>query len=93
MKIWTSFIVLLLHVSRLLQKFHFPKEIVLNSLQKSTGFELVFRSQFLKSYLIKIFLFQYDINWPNFINRMCLLPKFFTEMYFFNFLLGHLITS
>ena len=62
MKIWTNFIVLLLHISRLLQKFHFPQEIVLNSLQTSKGFELVFRSQFLQSYLIKIFLFQYDIK-------------------------------
>ena len=93
MKIGTSFIVSLLHISRLLQKFHFPKEIVLNSLQTSKGFKLVFRAQFLKSYLIKIVLFQYDINWSNFINRMFLLAKFFTEMYFFNFLLRHLITS
>ena len=93
MKLWTNFIVSLLYISRLLQKFHFPKEIVLNSLQTSKGFELVFRAQFLKSYLIKIVLFQYDINWSNLIIRMCSLPKFFTEMYFFNFLLGHLITS
>ena len=23
-----------------------------------------------------------DINWPNFINRLCLLTKLFIEMYF-----------
>ena len=22
------------------------------------------------------------MNWPNFINRLCLLPKLFSEMYF-----------
>ena len=25
---------------------------------------------------------RYDINLPNFINRLCLLPKLFSEMYF-----------
>ena len=25
---------------------------------------------------------EYDINWPNFINRLCLLPKLFSKMYF-----------
>ena len=28
-----------------------------------------------------MFLSQYDINWPNFINRLCLLPKLFSKMY------------
>ena len=42
-------IALLLHISykSLLQKFHFPIEVVLNSLQIQKGLELVFRPQFL----------------------------------------------
>ena len=31
---------------------------------------------------MKLLLLEYDINWPNFINRLCLLPKFFRKMYF-----------
>ena len=86
MKIWTnSFVVLLLHISRLLQNFYFPTEVVLNSLQTSKGLKLVLRSQFLKNCLIKYSLFQCDINWTNFINRLCLLPTFFSEMYFLIF--------
>ena len=33
-----------------------------------------------------------DINWPNFITRLSLLPKLFSKMYFF-FMLKHLMTS
>ena len=31
---------------------------------------------------MKLFLLKYDINWPNFINRLFLFPKLFSEMYF-----------
>ena len=31
---------------------------------------------------MKLFLLEYDINWPNFINRLSLLPKLFSKMYF-----------
>ena len=31
---------------------------------------------------MKLFLLEYDINWPNFINRPYLLPKLFSKMYF-----------
>ena len=37
-------------------------------MQTEKGLELVFKLQFLYNFLIKFFLFQYDINWPNFIN-------------------------
>ena len=51
MLIWTNFgITLLLLISktiRLLQKFHIPIEVVLNSLQTQKGLELVSRLQFL----------------------------------------------
>ena len=28
------------------------------------------------------FLLEYDINWSNFIKRLCLLPNLFSKMYF-----------
>ena len=31
---------------------------------------------------MKFFPLEYDINWANFINRTCLLPKLFRKMYF-----------
>ena len=31
---------------------------------------------------MKFFLLEYDINWPNFVNRPCLLPKLVSKMYF-----------
>ena len=46
------------------------------------GLELVSRPYFLKNFLIKIFLLQYYINWPNFIARLCLLLKLFSKMCF-----------
>ena len=55
---------------------------MLNSLQTQKGLELVFRSQFLENLLIIFFLLQYDINWPNFINRLCWHPKLFSKTYF-----------
>ena len=45
MLIWTNFDSLAItYLSSLLQKFHFPIEVVLNSLQTQKGLELVFRS-------------------------------------------------
>ena len=51
-------IVLLKHIKQgsLLQKSHFPIEIVLNSLQTQKDLELVFRLQFLWNSLINFFL-------------------------------------
>ena len=69
-------------ISSLLQKFHFPIEVVLNFLQTQKGLELVFRPHFLDNFLVNVFLLQYDINWPNFMSRLCLVPKLFSEMYF-----------
>ena len=50
MFIWTnfdSFAITYLIINRLLQKFHFPIEVVLNSLQTQKDLELVLRLQFL----------------------------------------------
>ena len=55
---------------------------MLNSLQTEKGLELVCRSQFLQNFLMKLFFLEYDIKWPNFINRQCLLRKLFSKMYF-----------
>ena len=52
-----------------------------DSLKIKKGLELVFRSHFLYNFLIKIFLSQCYIN-INFITRLCLLPKFFSEICF-----------
>ena len=89
MLIWTNFDSFL---SRLLQKFHLPVEFVLNSLETRKGLGLVFRLQFLQNILMKLFLLEYDIKWSNFINRLYLLPKLFSEIYFC-FILWHLIMS
>ena len=53
-----------------------------DSLKIKKGLELLSRSHFSQNFLIKIFLLQYYINWPNFITRLCLLPKSFSEICF-----------
>ena len=60
----------------MLHKFHFPIEIVLNTLQIQKGLELVFRSQFLQNFSMFFFHLWYDINWPNFINRLWFFPSY-----------------
>ena len=48
MLIWTNFdSFAITYLSGLLQKFHFPIEVVLNSLQTQKSLELVFRPQVL----------------------------------------------
>ena len=32
-------------------------------------------------FLMEVFILEYDIKWPNFIYRLCLLPKLFSKMY------------
>ena len=54
---------------------------MLNSYQTQNGLEIVFRLQFLWSFLVIFFLCN-TTKWPNFINRLYLLPKSFSEMYF-----------
>ena len=57
MLIWTNFDSFTVpFLSSLLQKFHFPKEAVLNSLQTQKGLELVFRPQFLQNFFMRFFL-------------------------------------
>ena len=78
MLIWTNFDSFAIEylISILLQKFHFAVEVVLNSLETRKGLELVFRLQFLYNFMMELFLLEYDINWPNFMNRVRLLPKY-----------------
>ena len=57
-------------------------EVVHNYLEKQKGLELVFMMQFLRNFLMKLFLLEYDINWPIFTNRLCLIPMSFSKMYF-----------
>ena len=50
MLIWTNFdrfAIAISTISSLLQKFHFPIEVMLHSLQTQKDLELVFRPQFL----------------------------------------------
>ena len=59
MLIWTNFdSFAIIYLSSLFQKFHFPIEPVLNSLQTQKGLELVFWLQFLQNFLMKFFLLQ-----------------------------------
>ena len=82
MLIWINFdSFAITYLRRLLQKFHFSV-VVVNSLETQKGLELVFRPHFLQNFLMKLFLLEYDINWPNYINRPCLLPKLFSKIYF-----------
>ena len=84
MLIWTNFdsFAITYLISRLLQKLHFPIEVVVNPLKTQNGLELVFRPHFQYNILMKLFLLEYGINWPNFIYRPCLLPKLSTKMNF-----------
>ena len=49
-------------------------------LGKLTKLELVSRPYFLQNILI--ILLQHYTKWPNFITRLCLLPKLFSKMFF-----------
>ena len=52
-----------------------------DSLNIKKGLELVSRPHCSQNFLIN-FIEQYYINWPNFITRLCLLPKLFSKMCF-----------
>ena len=70
MLIWTNFnssAFIISNISSLLQKFHFPIEVVLNSLHTQKGLELVFMSQFLYNFLIN---FSFCNIWPIFIKTL-----------------------
>ena len=52
------------------------------SLKIKKGLELVSRPNFSESFLIKNFLLEYCINWPNLITRLFLLLKLFSKLCF-----------
>ena len=60
------------------QKFHFPVEVVFNSLPTKKGLELVFRSQV----FVEFFSFVIWHKLTKFINVMYSLPKLFSKIYF-----------
>ena len=95
MLIWTTFdsfaITCISNISSFLQKLHFPVEVVLNSLQTQKGLELVFRSKFSKNFFIKFSVLLNDINWPNLINRLCLLQSYSVKCIPY-FMLRHLMS-
>ena len=53
-----------------------------DSLKITKGLELASRPQFSQDFLIKDFVLHCYIIWPNFITRLCLLPKLFSKMCF-----------
>ena len=64
-----------------------------DSLGIKKGLELVFRQHFSYKFLIKTFLLQCYINGPNFMTRLCLLPRLFRKMSFvFHACFTHLMT-
>ena len=67
------------------KSFNFPIEVVFNSLQTEKGLEIVYMSQFLQNFLINFFNSQYNTKWPNFINRLCLLSRLFSKLYFLRY--------
>ena len=66
----------------LASKIWFSIELVLNSLETQKDLELVFWLQFLQNFDNFFLFFLFDINWLNFIKRLCLLPKLVSKMYF-----------
>ena len=46
------------------------------------GLELVSRPRFSQNFYLNKFLLKYYINQPNFITRLCLLPKLFSKLCF-----------
>ena len=51
-------------------------------LAKTRGPGTSFQDAVFVNFFMKLYLLKYDINWSNFINRLCLLPKIFSKMYF-----------
>ena len=58
------------------QKFLFPIEVAVDSLQTQKGVQYSVQFAIFYNFLMKLFLLCHDINWPNFINRLCLLPNY-----------------
>ena len=56
---------------------------MVHSLETQKGLELVVWLHYLQNFFISFFVLQNDIYLPNFINKMCLLPKLFSKMYLF----------
>ena len=56
---------------------------MVHSLETQKGLELVVWLHYLQKFFVSFFVLQNDIYLPNFINKMCLLPKLFSKMYLF----------
>ena len=56
---------------------------MVHSLETQKGLELVVWLHYLQNFFVSFFVLQNDIYLPNFINKMCLLPKLFSKMYLF----------
>ena len=67
-------------------------EVAVSSLEKQKGLELVFRTISLEI-LLKLFLLKYDINWPNFINTLCVYFLSYSVKCISCFMLRSLMTS
>ena len=83
MLIWTNFDSF---ATKYVIKVDYFKDLIFQqrlSLETQKGLELVFRKQFLKNFSMKLLPLEYDINWPNLIKRLCLLPKLFSKFYLF----------
>ena len=48
--------------------------------KKETGTS--FQAAVFVDFFDEIIFMEYDINWPHFITRMCLIPKLLSKMYF-----------
>ena len=56
---------------------------MLNSFETQKGSGTSFHVTIFVEFFDKIFFFGNNINWPNFINKLNLLPNLFSKMYFF----------
>ena len=56
---------------------------MVHSLETQKGLELVVWLHYLQNFFISFFVLQNDMYLPNFINKMCLLPKLFSKIYLF----------
>ena len=56
---------------------------MVHSLETQKSLELVVWLHYLQNFFISFFVLQNDMYLPNFINKMCLLPKLFSKIYLF----------
>ena len=86
MLIWTNFdsfaVAYLIQVVDCFKNFIFQQRWCLQFFANKKGPGTTFPAAFFVEFVDEITSLEYDINRPNFINRLCLLPTLSSKMYF-----------